>query len=202
MRIFSLVVAATVVVLFSGCASITTGSTQPLSVTTKQAGTSVVGAACELTNGKGTYYVTTPGTVTVKRSYSDMVVVCKKDPLPDANMTVKSSVKAMAFGNIILGGVVGAIVDTSTGAAYDYPTSFDLEMGKSVMIGARSEATANSADAKVTSTATATTAPTPVTTPVVTPAAASTPVVAPAPAIALTPAPAATPAPVKAEAAK
>jgi uncharacterized protein YceK len=162
MRIFSLALAATIVVLFSGCAAITTGSTQPLSVTTKQAGTNVVGAARELTNGKGTYYVTTPGTVTVKRSYSDMVVVCKKDPLPDANMTVKSSVKAMAFGNIILGGVVGVIVDTSTGAAYDYPTSFDLEMGKTVMIGARSEATAASSDAKVTDTSKASPTPAPV----------------------------------------
>jgi hypothetical protein len=186
MRIFSLAVAAAVVVLFSGCAAIT-GSTQPLSVTTKQAGTSVVGAACELTNGKGTYYVTTPGTVTVKRSYSDMVVVCKKDPLPDANMTVKSSVKAMAFGNIILGGVVGVIVDTSTGAAYDYPTSFDLEMGKSVMIGARSEASATSADAKVTDTAKASIAPaaTPVTAPAALPVAA--PVAAPATAPATAP---------------
>jgi hypothetical protein len=153
MRIFLLALAVTVIVLFSGCASIITGTTQPLTVTTKQSGTNVVGATCELTNGKGNYYVTTPGTVTVSRSFSDMVVVCKKETLPDANMTVKSSVKGMAFGNILLGGVVGVIVDTSTGAAYDYPSSFDLEMGKTVMIGARSEASATSIDAKVTDTA-------------------------------------------------
>ena len=128
-----------------------------------------------------------------------MVVVCKKDPLPNANMTVKSSVKAMAFGNIILGGVVGVIVDTSTGAAYDYPSSFDLEMGKTVLIGARSEAAASSADAKVVDTAKASTAPTTATTiPLVAPVAESVPVAAPA----STPAPAATSAPAKAEAAK
>jgi hypothetical protein len=159
MRIFSLAVAATVVVLFSGCAAITTGTTQPLTVTTKQNGANVAGASCEMTNGKGTYYVVTPGTVTVSRSYSDMVVVCKKDPLPDALMTVKSSVKAMAFGNIILGGLVGVVVDTSTGAAYDYPSTFELEMGKSVVIDARSEATANKADAKAVDAAKATAAP-------------------------------------------
>ena len=180
MRIFSLALAATVVVLFSGCAAITTGSTQPLSVTAKQAGTNVVGAACELTNGKGTYYVTTPGTVTVKRSYSDMVVVCKKDALPDANMTVKSSVKAMAFGNILFGGVVGVIVDTSTGAAYDYPPSFDLEMGKTILIGARSEASATSTDATVTDSAKAAAAPAaPVAVPAAPLAAPSTGAVAP-----------------------
>ena len=180
MRIFSLALAATIVVLLSGCAAITTGSTQPLSVTAKQAGTNVVGAACELTNGKGTYYVTTPGTVTVKRSYSDMVVVCKKDALPDANMTVKSSVKAMAFGNILFGGVVGVIVDTSTGAAYDYPPSFDLEMGKTILIGARSEASATSTDATVTDSAKAAAAPAaPVAVPAAPLAAPSTGAVAP-----------------------
>jgi hypothetical protein len=193
MRIFSLALAATVVVLFSGCAAITTGTTQPLTVTTKQSGTNVVGASCELTNGKGTYYVTTPGTVTVSRSYSDMVVVCKKDSLPDANMNVRSSLKGMAFGNIIFGGLVGVIVDTTTGAAYDYPSSFDLEMGKTVMIGARSEASATSADAKVTSSANASVAPAPA------PAMpVAVPAVAPTPTGAITPAAA----PAKAEAAK
>jgi hypothetical protein len=173
MRIFSLAVAATVVVLFSGCAAITTGTTQPLTVTTKQAGTNVVGASCELTNGKGTYYVTTPGTVTVTRSFSDMVVVCKKDPLADANMVVKSSVKAMAFGNILLGGIVGVVVDTSTGAAYDYPSLFELEMGKSVVIDARSDASANKVDAKAADAAKA---------PVVAPAATTVAVPAASPA--------------------
>lgn len=204
MRVFSLALAATVVVLFSGCAAITTGTTQPLTVTTKQSGTNVVGASCELTNGKGTYYVTTPGTVTVTRSYSDMVVVCKKDPLPDANMTVKSSVKAMAFGNILLGGVVGVIVDTSTGAAYDYPSSFDLEMGKTVMIGARSEAAATSSDAKVTDTAKASTAPTaasasaPAAAPIAAPAGTVAPVAAPVPSVT----PVSVPASAKTDAAK
>jgi hypothetical protein len=202
MRIFSLAVAATVVVLFSGCAAITTGTTQPLTVTTKQSGAAVVGAACELTNGKGTYYVTTPGTVTVTRSYSDMVVICKKDPLPDANMNVRSSLKGMTFGNILFGGLVGVIVDTSTGAAYDYPSSFDLEMGKSVMIGARSEASATSTGAKITDTVKASTTPTTATIPMVVPAAASVPATTPAPSIAPAPAVAPALAPAKAEAAK
>jgi hypothetical protein len=202
MRIFSSALAAAVVVLFSGCAAITTGTTQPLTVTTKQSGINVVGAACELTNGKGTYYITTPGTVTVTRSYSDMVVVCKKDPLPDANMTVKSSVKGMAFGNILVGGLVGVIVDTSTGAAYDYPSSFDLEMGKSVMIGARSEASAGNADAKVTSSVKSSITPTTVITPVTAPAPVIAPVATQAPAPASTVVPALAPAPAKAEVAK
>ena len=38
-----------------------------------------------------------------------------------ATAVVASSTKAMAFGNILLGGVIGAGVDIGTGAAYDYP---------------------------------------------------------------------------------
>jgi len=37
----------------------------------------------------------------------------------------------MAFGNIIFGGVIGAGVDISTGAAYDYPSLITVMMGKS-----------------------------------------------------------------------
>ena len=43
---------------------------------------------------------------------------------------VKSSTKGMAFGNILLGGFIGAGVDMSTGAAYDYPDILVVDMGK------------------------------------------------------------------------
>jgi len=35
----------------------------------------------------------------------------------------------MAFGNIIAGGIIGAGIDMSTGAAYDYPSLITVEMG-------------------------------------------------------------------------
>jgi hypothetical protein len=50
-------------------------------------------------------------------------------------VSVKSSTKAMAFGNILFGGVIGAGVDVATGAAYDYPTLITVVMGKSSAIG-------------------------------------------------------------------
>lgn len=136
---------AAALLLSGGCASITTGTTQPLTVTAKKEGADVTGAACTLVNGKGTWYVTTPGTVTVTRSFSDMAVTCKKDGMEDGLMTVKSSTKAMAFGNALIGGVIGVGVDVATGAAYDYPSSFELEMGKNVTIEARAEAKASTA---------------------------------------------------------
>ena len=100
------------------CASLTTGTNQPLSVTTEPE----AGANCKLQNDKGTYYINnTPGTVTVSKSFGDMTVFCKKDEKSGVTK-VKSSAKAMTFGNILVGGVIGAAVDVGTGAGYDYPS--------------------------------------------------------------------------------
>ena len=57
--------------LVTGCASITTGQNQSLSVETP----GCFAATCKLSNDKGTWYVSsTPGTVTVERAYGDMLV--------------------------------------------------------------------------------------------------------------------------------
>ena len=115
--------------LSTGCATITTGQNQSVSVETKHKGTAVAGAACKLANDKGTWFVTTPGSVTVNRAYGDLAINCTHDKFPAGLMTVKSSTKAMAFGNIIAGGVIGAAVDVGTGSAYDYPTLISVELG-------------------------------------------------------------------------
>lgn len=109
----------------SGCASIVGGHNQPVSVVTP----GCEKAACELTNDKGKWYVSsTPGTVTVRRSYSDMQVNCTKSDHSPVSASVKSSTKGMAFGNIIFGGVIGAGVDMASGAAYDYPSEITVPM--------------------------------------------------------------------------
>ena len=115
--------------LVSGCATVTTGQNQSVSVETRAKGTSVAGAACRLQNDKGTWFVTTPGSVTVNRAYGDLAIHCTHEKFPPGTMIVKSSTKPMAFGNILLGGVIGAGVDVATGSAYDYPTLISLELG-------------------------------------------------------------------------
>lgn len=116
----------------TGCASIVSGTNQSVSVETHaHDGTQVAGANCKLSNNKGTWFVTTPGSTTVNRSYEDLAVLCEKEKLPSGMTMVKSSTKPMAFGNIIFGGVIGAGVDISTGAAYDYPTLIKVKMAGS-----------------------------------------------------------------------
>jgi hypothetical protein len=123
--------------LGSGCASIVTGHNQSVSVETRaKQGQAVLGANCKLSNDKGTWFVTSPGSVSVRRSYDDMIVNCEKDGQEPGIANVKSSTKAMAFGNIIFGGIIGAGVDVASGAAYDYPTLFTVTMGEKSTVDA------------------------------------------------------------------
>lgn len=114
----NIIVISTISLLLSNCASITTGSNQSISVQTEPHKE----AACELLNDKGTWYIpSTPGSVIVNRAYGDLSIVCKKNVL-SGTTKVKSSAKAMTFGNILVGGIIGAAVDAGTGAGYDYPS--------------------------------------------------------------------------------
>ena len=112
----------------AGCASIVDGTSQVLSVQTIADGQPVSGAQCSLKSNKGTWFVTTPGTVTVHRGYDRLHLKCDKSGYQPGMLAVASSTKGMAFGNLLFGGVIGAGVDMSTGAAYDYPKLITVPM--------------------------------------------------------------------------
>ena len=65
------------IVGLSACASIVDGSNQSISVKTISGTNDIAGARCALTNDKGTWYVTSPGSVTVHRSYDTLNVKCE-----------------------------------------------------------------------------------------------------------------------------
>ena len=124
--------ALVVVVFTSGCASIVNGVNQPVSVVAKSPeNADVVGARCTLTNSKGEWYTTTPGSVVVHRAYGNMAVNCVH-PTSAGVASVKSTTKAMAFGNIIFGGLIGVGIDVGTGSAYDYPDLISVPARPSV----------------------------------------------------------------------
>ena len=111
----------------TSCASIVNGNQQSVSVKTGE----IQGATCTLKNNKGIWYVNnTPGSVTVHRSYDALDVSCEKKGYGFGDEKVASKTKAMAFGNALFGGVIGAGVDMADGAAYDYPTIIDVPMGR------------------------------------------------------------------------
>jgi hypothetical protein len=131
MRFYAGILLTSVSLLSAGCASIVNGQNQSVSVETRTEAGPLASANCQLSNNKGTWFVTTPGSTTVHRSYENLSVKCQKDSLEPGLVSVKSSTKGMAFGNILFGGLIGAGVDISTGAAYDYPTLITVVMGKS-----------------------------------------------------------------------
>lgn len=113
----------------TGCASIVNGTNQSVSVNNGQVG----GATCSLENDKGRWFIPqTPGTVTVHRSFGDLKVNCEKHGYKRNFKQVASKTKAMAFGNAIFGGVIGAGVDVADGAAYDYPTDIYVPLQKRI----------------------------------------------------------------------
>ncbi|MDZ4202529.1 MAG: SHOCT domain-containing protein [Gallionella sp.] len=114
----------------TGCASVTGSPNQSVSVQTRElAGVEVAGASCELTNDEGKWFVTTPGSVSIHRSNKDLQVSCKKSGFEPGRAAVVSDTKGAMFGNIILGGGIGAIIDHNNGSAYEYPTVIDVLMG-------------------------------------------------------------------------
>ncbi|HEX5371547.1 MAG TPA: hypothetical protein VFW84_02310 [Aquabacterium sp.] len=134
MKRFVMSAVAVSTLALGGCASIVNGQNQPVSVDTRQGGDAVVGANCTLSNDKGTWYITSPGSTTVHRSAADLAIKCEKTGINPGLSTVKSFTKGMAFGNILFGGIIGAGVDISTGAAFDYPSLISVQMGQSLVM--------------------------------------------------------------------
>jgi hypothetical protein len=118
----------------SGCASVVNDSTHPVKIETKtQAGDLVAGAQCKLTNDYGVVSTASGETVQVRRSSKDLDILCKHPANPDASARAISRANGGMWGNIILGGGVGAIIDHNKGTAYTYPTWVQLVFGKTLV---------------------------------------------------------------------
>lgn len=114
-----------------GCASIVNDSTHPMKVETLGADGKVISAAdCKLTNDYGTITVISGDTAQVRRSSKDLDITCASSNQPDANGRAISRANGGMFGNIILGGGIGAIIDHNKGTAYTYPTWVQLIFGQ------------------------------------------------------------------------
>ncbi|WP_195763901.1 hypothetical protein [Pseudoduganella rivuli] len=109
----------------TGCASITGEKIQPLSVITVLDNKEVAGIGCTLSNDAGSWFLTSPASVTVHKSTGDLAIDCKKEGLA-GNATVVSKANGGAWGNILAGGVIGYVVDRQTGAGFNYPSNVTI----------------------------------------------------------------------------
>lgn len=135
MRILLNTCVIAVAVLASGCASLTGGNVQTMVVSAvAKDGRDVPGADCTLSNNKGSWRVKTPGETSIVRSNMAMTVKCEKELQPTGVATVESATRGAMYGNIIAGGLIGAAIDHSSGAAYEYPISVRVVMGDVIAI--------------------------------------------------------------------
>jgi hypothetical protein len=112
-----------------GCASITGSKNQPLSVTATLEGKPVMGANCELLNDKGKWFVTTPASVVILKSYQDLSITCRKPETKKVGATTfQSKNETGVWGNLITGGIIGYAVDAGTGAGFSYPPTLNVPM--------------------------------------------------------------------------
>jgi hypothetical protein len=117
-------------VVSAGCSSITGSTMQNFSLQAlDKDAREVKGAACEMSNSKGKWFVSSPGSTTISRSNDNLNVVCQKDGMEPGRAAVVSATKGSMFGNIIFGGGIGAIIDHSNGSAYEYPNFVQVMMG-------------------------------------------------------------------------
>ena len=139
-RILTATVATIAVGLASGCATITGSETQNISLQAlDSSGVAVAEAECKLTNDKGNWRAKPPTIAVVTRSAEDLTVQCDADGQQPGMVRAVSRANAGMVGNIIFGGVVGAVIDHSKGTAYDYPSILRVVFGSSQVIDKSNE---------------------------------------------------------------
>lgn len=125
---FSIIIA---LLALTGCASIAGDKMQPIMVQTIHDNIEISGIGCTLTNDAGSWFVTTPASALVHKSTGDLAVDCKKGNL-SGNQALVSKSNTAVWGNILLGGGIGYIVDRNTGAGFDYPATTTIMLRKIV----------------------------------------------------------------------
>jgi len=73
-------------------------------------------------------YLRPPGSASVRKGDGPMSIVCKKDGYKPAVMSVDETITGATFGNIILGGGIGVLVDAASGTAQEYPDTVTVWM--------------------------------------------------------------------------
>ncbi len=109
----------------SGCASILDGTSQQIMVNTNPSG-----ADCGLyRQGERIASIqNAPGSALVQKTKNDIWVACVKSGYQPSSFLDKSGLAAASFGNIIAGGVIGAVVDSASGADNKYDSPINVSM--------------------------------------------------------------------------
>jgi hypothetical protein len=95
--------------LLTGCATIVSGRTQDIAFESVPAGVDVM-----LNDGTKTV---TPGTLTLKRR-GNYLATFTREPFPPRPVEIQNTTNWWVLGNVLIGGIIGFIVDFATGAVH------------------------------------------------------------------------------------
>ena len=111
--------------MLSACATLVTGSSQSITVSTNPPA-----ANCTLdrVGARIGAVSSTPGSVLVEKSKNNLSVTCSKDGFQTATVVREPSFNGATLGNLILGGPAGLIIDAASGATFKYPDDIRLDM--------------------------------------------------------------------------
>ncbi|SEL99769.1 hypothetical protein SAMN05518845_114120 [Variovorax sp. YR750] len=130
-RFWGLCAGAGVLSILTGCASVTHGTTQNVKIETMTAAGKVVdGAKCLITNDRNDLVMRSGDTVPVRRSGANLTIECSQPGFAPAHGQAVSRANVGMAGNILIGGMIGAVVDASTAAGYNYPSWIQLIFGE------------------------------------------------------------------------
>lgn len=116
--------------VLTSCASIIEGSSQEVAVSLAGADS----AQCTAVSAEKTVEFTAPTTITIHKSYYPAEVTCSADG-QTGSVKVLADVANWGYGGAILGVGVGAVVDSATGAAFEYPEEILVTMGETKVLG-------------------------------------------------------------------
>ena len=95
---------------FTGCATIVSGSTQTIAVTSIPSGATV-------TAEPGGTKATTPGSLILDRKGGPYRVTFALDGYDPYSISLTTGTNGWTWGNVIIGGIIGMLIDSSTGAS-------------------------------------------------------------------------------------
>lgn len=111
--------------MLPGCATIFEGTSQSVSISTDPAG-----ADCTIERA-GTrigQINPTPGSIHIDKSKNDLSVLCTHAGYLPATVAQSPKFQATTFGNILIGGLVGVVVDAASGANFQYPNDVRISL--------------------------------------------------------------------------
>ncbi len=126
-KIISLILVASCVALLSGCASIVHGTKQKESFRSVPSGAKIL--IDNVSYGK------TPKTISLSRS-SEHTITIRLPGYQPATFKLTRRVSGWFFGNLIIGGIIGIVIDAADGAIYQLkPGQVNTTTGDRVQLG-------------------------------------------------------------------